>query len=649
MADISGLQGLRNLVNASTGNRGGKQDNKITLGEVRRFIDTNNNGKIDPEEIGAGSLVDKMAKVDLNAMTGLNQREREQLQKAQELLKKVIEQRLIPPKNVKTEGIEDDPLIRDPHELSCPQAMQRWSDMRSGFRGQTVRIDVQKAKQDIDNILRSNGGDVKNLVKQLWENDDSVGGTKTNTIRMEELIGAFAKSKDDPAFQEKFIKEMTAYINDPSNGMDPQFVLDSLLQVIQSTNFEGQEGLEKFLKDLAIGVAKDSPALAGKTGVVGNYDGTREGGIFGSLALVKKADGTFEFIEHDPSDKTNKTRYQLDNDTTGSSSGTAGVTPGNTAGTALIDPKRLQRDLNSIQGALDDKDDSGKSFEDKIRSSGNAADNDAFTKATNGLKGINIPSVIKSVDTSALQSLIGNLRTLHGLAIKYKDTDLASELESLIKNLEGHLKDLQGRNNAGISPGRPTPSTPVAPPAAAPPAAPPAPPAAPPAPPAAPPAPPAAPPAPPAAPPPAPPVARPPAAPPASRDVAALIKREVKRLRTEGDGLSPEVNAALRDFENQGIGEQGLTRVAERLTKIAQDDLKKNSNQRTLSSADRGNIVRFANRLRILAEEARVNREQAETTRQIESLQSRQQEQIRQRQEIDRRLREALQQDGIEP
>ena len=128
------VKGLLDIVSKSTG----PKDEKITRGEVRRYLvdkfDTNNDKFISADEANAPDIT-AMTSIDLSSVTGLTAKQIEQLRKAQELLKSVILEKQAPPQNLKGSALENDPLIRDPHELSCPKAMQRWSDMRAGFKG----------------------------------------------------------------------------------------------------------------------------------------------------------------------------------------------------------------------------------------------------------------------------------------------------------------------------------------------------------------------------------------------------------------------------------------------------------------------------------------------------------------------------------
>ena len=302
-ANLSPIQILQKIVAQSI--NGNAKDDEITLGEVRRAIDTDGDEFISNEELN--QAIKDASNLNLSAGP-----DRAQLEQAQKLLKQLIDNpklREKPPQPVTRNGLVDAPLIRNPHELSDSNARTRWSNMRSGFAGQVVNVNLNAERENIRQILGKNNGNVGALVRELWTSPDSIGGQATHVVRMSELIGAWKYFENKPDLRGQFIQEMAAYITDPKNGLDQQFVLDSLLQVIQSTEFDGeQKDLRKFLEELAIGIASSENFAGNKgDGVVGNYDGTRENGVFGSLALVRKADGSLEFVVHDPAVPGQKT------------------------------------------------------------------------------------------------------------------------------------------------------------------------------------------------------------------------------------------------------------------------------------------------------------------------------------------------------
>ena len=306
------LKVLQNIVTQSTEGK----DDEITRGEVRRALDTNKDGFVSNKELNDANMDLLRLATDpsiLNSEKDPNKRA--QLQKAQELLLDLLRDntrlREAPPDPAKAKKIENDPLIKNPYDLKDKDARARWSKERNKYIEKRIELDLVKEKNNINKQLGKDKN-AANLVKALWTNDDSIDGSKTNVIRMNELIGAWAATKNDPALRKQFVQEMAKYINDKNNGLDPQFVLDSLLQVIQSTDFTGQKDLQNFLKEIALETAKGGDFAKRGDGVIANYDSTNEGGVFGSLALVKNGN-KFEFIEHDPANQFQKTRYLLNN------------------------------------------------------------------------------------------------------------------------------------------------------------------------------------------------------------------------------------------------------------------------------------------------------------------------------------------------
>ncbi|MBI1857685.1 MAG: hypothetical protein HYR97_00995 [Candidatus Melainabacteria bacterium] len=315
MVDVNPANALKVLQNIVTKSTGGKDD-EITRGEVRRALDTNKDGFVSTKELNDANMDLLRLATDpsiLNSEKDPNKRA--QLQKAQELLLDLLRDntrlREAPPDPAKAKKIENDPLIKNPYDLKDKDARARWSKERNKYIEKRIELDLVKEKNNINKQLGKDKN-AANLVKALWTNDDSIDGSKTNVIRMNELIGAWAATKNDPALRKQFVQEMAKYINDKNNGLDPQFVLDSLLQVIQSTDFTGQKDLQNFLKEIALETAKGGDFAKRGDGVIANYDSTNEGGVFGSLALVKNGN-KFEFIEHDPANQFQKTRYLLNN------------------------------------------------------------------------------------------------------------------------------------------------------------------------------------------------------------------------------------------------------------------------------------------------------------------------------------------------
>ena len=432
----------------------GTNDDEITGGEIRRFLDTDEKktaGRVTEAELNTRDMaLLRYAANDLRLDTfgKLNDSEKQELKQAQNLLQRLLQnpgQLEKPPgyNRFKKLGLENDLLIRNPHELADLGMMDKWSQMRIGYADKTIDINARQGKEYIAEFL-GKGNNVAALVKDFWTNGDSVEGVNTHVFRMNEMIAAWEYSKETPAFKDAFMAEMVNYINDPKSGLDKQFVLDSLLQVIQSTDFTGQKDLEGFIKELAENIA-DSGNFKGKNGALGNYDGTRDGGVFGSLALVRNKKGDLEWIQHDPSSQARKTKYNLvagNGANIGAVQGAgnarpdaAGIAPGvqpgqenavHEHGQPLIPPgvpiknaKTAQKKLDNIKkeiSKIEDPDLQAKVF-------------DAGEK----LADVKIPSILGAKDSDDIKSLIGVLEGLRNLDLPPK---LAKEIDTLIKLLQ---------------------------------------------------------------------------------------------------------------------------------------------------------------------------------------------------------------------
>lgn len=360
--------GIVQLLNFLHKTKINSRDNDVTLGEAQAFIqgafDTNGDGQVNNEDrfdTNGNSVIDagddpkkiqqlrEMAYSDLSTVS--DPVLRESLKQAQAALRLALSQvsPVNPPPHIdSTNPLFGDELIRNPYDLADDNEDKRWSDMRKDFQGQTVEINRDDAKGLVTNIINnlkssnptaSVEDQAKAVVHGLWNNEDSVGGEKRQVFRVEEIkgvldyINALPESEREQ-FKQAFFKEMANYISNPDNGLDQQFVMDSLLEAIQSTDFSGDpesEALGNFMKELTVGVAENSEFFKSKTPtaqgssdvVIGNYDSTNDGGIYGALTLVRYNDGTFGFIEHQVSSPTNKTRYVF----TGSSPAPQTVTP----------------------------------------------------------------------------------------------------------------------------------------------------------------------------------------------------------------------------------------------------------------------------------------------------------------------------------
>ena len=346
------ITGLLNLIHTTRVN---DKDNEVTLGEAQEYIkgafDTNGDGRIDAADrfdtsgngvIDAGddpTKIDdlrKMANADLSTVR--DPILREQLKQAQAALKLALQQTspvMPPPKIDSTNHLFRDELIRNPYDLPDVNETNRWSGVRKDFKGKEVTINRDKSKKIVTDIIDKNPSasvdeKTQKLVFELWRNEDYIAGQRRQVFRVEEMKGVLdymntlPGDANDPStergkFSASFKKSMADYINDPKNNLDPQFVMDSFIQVLQSTDFsadnESRE-LGQFIKDLTVGIAQNSNYFKNKTAnpgttdvVIGNYDSTKDGGIFGSLALIRKNDGTFTFVEHQTASPVNKTRY----------------------------------------------------------------------------------------------------------------------------------------------------------------------------------------------------------------------------------------------------------------------------------------------------------------------------------------------------
>ena len=344
------IRGLENFLARTQLN---STDNEVTLGEAQEFIrgafDTNSDGRIDNLDrfdtngngvIDTGDdpvrtqILREMAYVDLRSINDPALRAR--LIQAQDALRLALRQSspIVPPPPINsTNPLFNDVLIRDPYNLSDDRENQRWSNMRQGFEGRTITINRDEARRVITNIIgelrRSNpSATVTNqtdaIVFNLWRNEDYVDGERRQVFRVEEMKGVLDYINSLPEdkreeFKRAFKKSMADYVKNSANNLDQQFVMDSMMQILGSTDFSGDpqgEELKSFIKEVAIGLAKNSdffknkiPALGSDRVVLGNYDGTKDMGIFSSMALVRNANGTYTFIEHQTAPPTNRTRY----------------------------------------------------------------------------------------------------------------------------------------------------------------------------------------------------------------------------------------------------------------------------------------------------------------------------------------------------
>jgi hypothetical protein len=354
MTKVKGMgNAILNLHNFIFRTRINANDNEVTLGETQEFIrgafdsngdglinngdrfDTNHNGVIDAgDNPGKIQMLREMAYADLSVVA--DPVLRKELQQAQAALRLALSQSspILPPPPIDSANpLFNDELIRNPYDLADDSEDGRWSDMRRGFQGRTITINRGRAKElvtdTVNKVRLSNPSaevdeQARAVVENLWANEDYVGGERRQVFRVGEIKGVLDYINSLPPgereqFKQAFFKNMADYISNPGNGLDEQFVMDSLLQVLQSSDFSGDaqsQELGHFIKELTVGIAQNSSSFRNRVStngsdrvVIGNYDGTNDGGIYGSLALVRNADGTFTFIEHQVSSPTNKTRY----------------------------------------------------------------------------------------------------------------------------------------------------------------------------------------------------------------------------------------------------------------------------------------------------------------------------------------------------
>ncbi|GEM_PF-2916639 len=447
----------------------------ITIGEVRRALDTNADSFVKAGDTDFDNgLFNQMLTVPIDSITdtGLSASDIQKMRKAQDVLRIVknhTDRILTPPQSLGTHSTDE--LIVNPYESVNDSVNDAWSSMRKSFAAQTVSINSDQAQNSVTNILKNNGNNMAGLVNTLWNNPDSVSGMSSKVIRMDELIGVFQHAQttgNQEGFLNNFAAELGKSLNNPALGLDPQLVLDSLLQVIQSTDFNSMgaigENFKGFMKNMVKGILENTNAFKGKTGVVGNYDGTRDGGVFGSLAVVKNANGTIEFIEHDPSDASLKTKYNLNGGIeapgfggdagAGKANGDgAGFAPGRVDDAGArnnseeVDSEKLQDELDKIQGKFDNP----KGLLEKLKAAGDPDKLTAFNEKSEKL-GVSIPQLISSKDINGLSDLIDALKTISNIADINGQLKLKDQINSLILKLENQLDKLK----AEIAEGAPT-------------------------------------------------------------------------------------------------------------------------------------------------------------------------------------------------
>src|SRR3989338_4611796 len=301
------------------------------------FTEDGSKGVIDDRD--NVSLLRDVLYSDLGAVRG---KERAKFEKIRERLRQELDQnpRLIePPESLKNDkfDVRNASLIRDPYVLMLKDDIEspentEWSRMRLAAKGQEIKLKTSESLNMAQTVLKGKEGEsleerAKILTKSFWENDD---GSGKHVFRMDELHGVMEYMNTLPPdqkgeFFKAFQKSMANYISDPKNGLDGQFVMDSLVALLQSTDWTGADvktkQMKSFVEGLATGIAGDSDFFKNKTVedktnggvVIGNYDGSLyDGNNFGSLALIRDADGKFHFIQHETANPVNKTKYIFD-------------------------------------------------------------------------------------------------------------------------------------------------------------------------------------------------------------------------------------------------------------------------------------------------------------------------------------------------
>lgn len=293
----------------------------LTANEANRVItdifDSDCSGTIDTaDEMG---VLNEVLYADLTTRP-LNPAQRERVnQIRQQLLMQLYSaQPRVTPVPLAVPGLYDirnNPRITDPFRLmngdveSPENAM--WSRIRMGNAGRRIDLNTANSLRLAQQALTNQGvalnappqARARALVTDFWRNPDSSG---RHVFRMEEIHSVMAYINSLPpgeqaAFRETFFSEMTQYITNPANGLNPQFVMDSLLGLLGSTDWSdpNSHALGNFVGQLATGIARNAPAGTFNNQVIGNYDSTiHDNGLFNSIAFVKGQDGNYYFVNY---------------------------------------------------------------------------------------------------------------------------------------------------------------------------------------------------------------------------------------------------------------------------------------------------------------------------------------------------------------
>ena len=376
--------------------------------------------------------------------------------------------------------------LNKPHKLSNPAEDTFWRNDRLRYKGQTIDLDTNKALDYVRAALTGTSlvqvpgvsketNEAIAVVHGLWENFDY---TRERVVRMEELLGVSeyiktldntdkTKDKDGETqqsrFKKAFFEQMGKYIKEKF-GDDSQFTFDSLLALIQSTDWSDQDettqSLKTFCKDLAEGIAntgdfaKNLPKGLGleNGAIVGNYNGKGDGNPYGSLSLIRykeKVDGKevmkFDWLEYETAPQENKTKYTFNKKQEQMNPAGAGFGGRlkETSGTQKPDSGQKQtlsdEQKQKLNSALNKAREKVAEILQKLPKpapdkSVDPADAEIKTKLETIQAAINI--LIKDLDKKGIKSVIDELRFLKGQINK------ASEMEKLADSAKNDLKNI---------------------------------------------------------------------------------------------------------------------------------------------------------------------------------------------------------------
>ena len=133
-----------------------KDKDDITIGEIRRALDTNRDSFISAGDTNFDSgLVNKMIGVPVDSIIGMSEADVEKIRKAQAALQIAVNdsaKKLKPADDLGSYKTAN--LIIDPYELSDASMMTKWSSMRKSFAAQTVSVNSEQAKNSVNIFFR---------------------------------------------------------------------------------------------------------------------------------------------------------------------------------------------------------------------------------------------------------------------------------------------------------------------------------------------------------------------------------------------------------------------------------------------------------------------------------------------------------------